>query len=38
MMAQEKQFLKSQEQYETLCKLMRQAERDGLRMDEIAGT
>lgn len=37
MMAQEKQFLKSQEQFESLCELVQQAGRDGLRMDEIEG-
>lgn len=35
MMAQEKQFLKSQEQFDALCELVQQAGRDGLRMDEI---
>ena len=35
MMAQEKQFLKSQVQFEALCELVQQAGRDGLRMDEI---
>lgn len=35
MMAQEKQFLKSQEQFGALCELVQQAGRDGLRMDEI---
>lgn len=35
MMAQEKQFLKSQEQFKTLCEFVLQAGRDGLRMDEI---
>jgi len=37
MMAQEKQFLKSQQQFKALCELVQQAGRDGLRMDEIEG-
>ena len=37
MMAQEKQFLKAQGQFQALCELVLQAGRDGLRMDQIEG-
>ncbi len=37
MMVQEKQFLKTKEQFRKLCEWVLQASRQGLRMDEIEG-
>ena len=35
MMTQETEFLKAQQQFQHLCELMRQAGREGWRLDEI---
>ena len=37
MITEETQFLKAQQQFQQLCELMRQAGREGWRMDEIEG-